>query len=116
VYVPGSPSQKLFRFQNKLINPFLLFFFKKIFLSITTLLETEKFDSSWRSSPVDGNTVRRKLLVEDIPSSGKLRQPENPTRELFLQKKLLGRFGRGPTDAVHEAATLDTVSNIFARH
>jgi hypothetical protein len=40
VYVPGSPSQKLFRFQNKLINPFLHFFFKKIFLSISPFAQS----------------------------------------------------------------------------
>jgi hypothetical protein len=31
--------KKLFRFQNKFINPFLPFFFKNVFLFITTLLD-----------------------------------------------------------------------------
>jgi hypothetical protein len=77
------PFLKTFPFRENVLKPFLLFFFKNIFLSITTLLETEKFDSAWRSSPADGNTVRRKFLLEEILSSGKLRQTENPTRELF---------------------------------
>jgi hypothetical protein len=77
------PFLKTFPFPEYVLKPFLLFFFKKIFLSITTLLETEKFDSAWRSSLADGNTVKRKLLPEEMLPLGKLRQPENPTRELF---------------------------------
>ena len=80
------PFLKTFPFPEYVLKPFLLFFFKKIFLSITTLLETEKFDSAWGSSPAYGNTVRRKLLLAEILSSGKLRQTENPTRELFFQE------------------------------
>jgi hypothetical protein len=77
------PFLKTFPFPEYILKPFLLLFFKKIFLSITTLLETEKFDSAWRSSPADGNTIRRKFLLKEILSPGKLRQQENPIRELF---------------------------------
>ena len=77
------PLLKTFPFPEYILKPFLLLFFKKIFLSITTLLETEKFDSAWRSNPADGNTVRREFLLEEILPSGKLRQLETPTRELF---------------------------------
>jgi hypothetical protein len=77
------PFLKTFPFPEYVLKPFLLLFFKKIFLSITTLLETEKFDSAWRSSPADGKTARRKFLLEEILPPGKLRQPENPKRELF---------------------------------
>ena len=77
-------------------------------------------------TPSTGNSVSRIFCLPDILSIGKLLQSEIPSPELFRQtdfliqnfsyERNLGRLGRGPTDAIHEAATLDAVPDIVTSY
>src|SRR5882724_4356156 len=74
------------------------------------LRQTEKFDSGWRSSPSVGNSFHRRFRLQNF-SVKRIFLIQN-----FSYERNLGRLGRGPTDAIHEAATLDAVPDIVSSY
>jgi hypothetical protein len=85
------------------------------------LRQTEKFDSGWRSSPSVGNSFHRRFCLTENFFSRKFRLPNFSAKRIFLiqnfsYERNLGRLGRGPTDAIHEAATLNAVPDIVSSY